>query len=292
MLKRFMLFVLGMTLMGITGCNIKTPEIIGVVLDEETKQPVEGAWVRATLEIKSKTIQGDVHPVLSVEKPHTRTNKEGSFVIPAKSFKKPLPPVGFGTEVESFDINAKTIDRIGGIQVELRDLSKKKIEVRIYIRSIEKIYEEAFQKYLREGITKERASELIEGDYFSSLQSLYRYCLTGRSSVEVPPVEGGCDEWELNYAIAKHERYLNKYKDPKTIVNPPYGVSKFEKIIHYSGVIQQLAYLYKKRGDNNQALKLFKEVKDFDKKHELSLHLKEYEYQIDEIQKLIREKQK
>ena len=157
-----MVLVFGISLLGLNGCNIKTPEIHGIVLDEETKQPVEEAWVRATLEIKSKSLQGDVHSVLSVDPPHTRTDERGRFVIPSKKFKTPPFPIGLGTQVESFDVGAKTVSRIGGIQIPIDDLKKKKVEVRIYIRSDEKIYEEQFQKYLKEGIKEERALELIE----------------------------------------------------------------------------------------------------------------------------------
>jgi hypothetical protein len=190
-LKHSMIFVLGMTLMGLIGCNIKTPEIHGVVLDEETKQPVEGAWVRATLDLESKTIQGDVTSYLSVDSPHTRTDKDGKFLIPSRTFKKPPFPVGFGTEAISFGIGAATIDDRGG-RINLKGeklgefLGKKKFELTIYSGPVER----------------------TEAEYSSHLQSLYKYCLTGRSSVEVPAVEGSCDEWELNYAIAKHERYL------------------------------------------------------------------------------------
>jgi hypothetical protein len=247
--KNLLFIVLGILLVGVVGCSFKTPEIRGIVLDAETKQPVEGAWVRATLEIKTKTVGGDVHTVLSVDTPHTRTDKQGKFVIPSKSFKKPTFPVGFGTEVESFDISAKTVDRIGGIGVDINDLNKKEIGITIYIRSIEKIYEEQYQKYLKEGIKKERALELIEGDYFSSLQSLYRYCLTGRSSVEVPPVEGDCDEWELDYAITKHKRYLERYKK----------YADEGKAKGYFATLEQLTYLYEKKGDFEKAIKTLRQ---------------------------------
>ncbi len=59
---------------------IRTPEIHGVVLDQETKQPIENAWITATLSLKIATIQGNVHVHPSVAPPHLRTNKEGRFV--------------------------------------------------------------------------------------------------------------------------------------------------------------------------------------------------------------------
>jgi hypothetical protein len=284
MFKHLVVIALGILMIALAGCKIKTPEIRGVVLDAETKQPIEGAWVRATLEIKTKTVGGDVHTVFSVDPPHTRTEKQGRFVIPSKSFKKPSFPVGFGTEAESFDISAKTVDSSGGFEIDINDLRKKKIEIAIYIRSVEKIYEEQYQKYLKEGIKKERALELIEEDYFSSLQSLYRYCLTGRSSVEVPPVEGGCDEWELDYSITKHEKYLEKYKD-------------CVKCGYYTA-LDQLAYLYEKKGDFKKAIETLRERIAFIERHNLlrfevwKKNKEGIEKQIDELQQKLKERER
>jgi hypothetical protein len=73
---------------------------------------------------------------------------------------------------------------------------------------------------------------------------LYSYCLTGRSSVEVPPVEGGCDEWELNYAIAKHERYLEKYKK----------LAEEGEAKGYGVALENLAYLFEMKGDFKKAI--------------------------------------
>ncbi len=65
--------------------ELKTPEIRGVVLDADTKQPVEGAWVTATLEVYSKTVGGEVHHSLLLGK--SWTDKEGKFLLPSKEFK-------------------------------------------------------------------------------------------------------------------------------------------------------------------------------------------------------------
>ena len=78
MVKHLMIVVLGIIAICLMGCNIKTPEIRGVVLDEETKKPVEGAWITATLGIKTKTVAGDTYNYLSVDSPHTRTDKDGT----------------------------------------------------------------------------------------------------------------------------------------------------------------------------------------------------------------------
>jgi len=285
MVKYLKVIVVVILLLSVVGCSIRTPEIRGVVLDEETRRPVEGAWVHATLELKTKTIQGNVYNVLSVDRPHTRTGRDGRFMIPSRRFNKPFPPVGFGTEVMSFGVSANTVDWRGG-GLEIKDLlGKEGIELVIQIRSAEKDDEEKIISYMKGGVKRERAMELIEMEYFSSLQALYRYCNSGRFSVEVPPVEGGCDDWELDYAIAKHERYLERYKDPKIIEKPPYGVSRWDNIIHYSNILDQLAHLFKKKGDYKKALNIFYHLYEFDKKHGLSLRLKDYEREINELQK-------
>jgi hypothetical protein len=271
MVKKFMIGLLGFMLVGFTGCKLETPEIRGVVMDEETKQPVE-AWLHTTLQIRTKTMQGPVISVLRVDPPHARSSKDGKFVIPAKKFEKPSFPAGLGTEIENFSMNASTIDdKSGGFYLKGYQ-EKQRIEITIYV------------KPWKEGLTNER-------EYFSYLQSLFNYCLVGRFGVEVPAVEGGCDNWEMDYAIIKHERYLKKFKNPKLIEEPPYGVSKFENIIHYSGIQRQLGNLLKKKGAYKKALNMFKELKEFDEKHGLSMHLNEYEAQLKELQQKIHEKQ-
>ncbi|MGB9715962.1 MAG: hypothetical protein ACPL1G_06110 [Thermodesulfovibrionales bacterium] len=227
--KNLVYLVLGILLIwGLMGCEIKTPEIRGVVLDEETKQPVEGAWITATLGIKTKTVGGDVHNYLSVEQPHTRTDKNGRFLIPSKKFKKPSFPAGFGTDIETFGVGASTVDDRGG-DIDLRNfLGKDRAEVTIYVKP----------------------EERTESEYFSHLQTLYNYCITGRFFVEVPAVEGGCDEWELEYAIRKHERYLENY--PKIE----------ETRSHYSIILEQLGLLCEKKGEFEKAIINLKKAKE------------------------------
>src|SRR3972149_6149269 len=221
--KNLVFIVLGMLLIGLMGCEIKTPEIRGVVLDAETKQPVEGAWVTATLGIKTKTVGGDVHSYLSVETPHTRSDKNGRFIIPSRGFKKPSFPAGFGTDIETFGVGASAVDDRGG-DINLKNfLGKDKADVTIYVKP----------------------EKRTESEYFSHLQALYNYCLTGRFFVEVPAVEGGCDAWELSYAIVKHERYLERFKED------------IEKEVN-TVIFDQLAYLYEKKGDFKKAIEVLK----------------------------------
>jgi tetratricopeptide (TPR) repeat protein len=216
-----------MVLMGLTGCSIRTPEIRGVVLDEETRQPVEEAWITATLGIKTKTVGGDVRKYLSVEIPHTRTDKSGRFTIPSKRFKKPSFPFGFGTDIESFGLGASTVDDRGGSLNLTEFLDRGKADVTIYIKPDH---------------TKD-----TEEEYFTYLQGLYNYCLTGRFYVEVPPVEGGCDEWELNYAITKHANYLERYRD------------SIEKDVN-TVIFDRLANLYEKKSDYRKAIETLRKI--------------------------------
>ncbi len=230
MFKYLMVIAFLILTVTIIGCNITTPEIRGVVLDEETKQPVSEAWVSATLHIETKTIQGIVHKYLSVEQPHTRTDKDGRFVIPSRRFKKPPFPISFGTRVESLSVNASTIDdKSGGFFLTGYE-GKKGVDITIYVKPWEK------------GLSDER-------EYFSYIQALYNYCLTGRFGVEIPAVEGGCDEWELNFVIVKHERYLNKYKI----------IAEGGKARGYFATLDQLSELYEKKGDFKKAIEPLKE---------------------------------
>ena len=85
MFRKLMIFIVGILMISLTGCDLKTPEIRGVVLDAETKQPLEGAWVTATLEVYSKTVGGEVHHSLLPGK--SCTDKEGKFLSASKEFK-------------------------------------------------------------------------------------------------------------------------------------------------------------------------------------------------------------
>ncbi len=226
MFRNWMILILGIFMIGLTGCDIRTPEIRGVVLDAETKQPVEGAWIRATLQIKTKTIQGNVQSVLRIEPPHTRSDSKGTFAIPSKEIKTPSFPMGLGTDIDSFTVNASTLDdKSDGFYLKEYQ-GRNKIEVTLNV------------KPWKQGIENER-------EYFSYIQSLYKYCFSGRFGVEVPPIEGGCDNWELNFIIAKHERYLDKYKN---IIE--------EK--GYSNVLDQVAELFDRKGEYSKAIDALK----------------------------------
>lgn len=228
MVKKFMIGLLGFMLVGFTGCTIKTPEIRGIVLDDETKQPVE-AWVHATLQIRTKTTQGPVISVLRVDPPHTRSGKDGKFMIPAKEFQEASFPMAFGTNIETFTINASTLeDKSDGFY--LKDYGgRKQIEVVLRVKPWEK------------GLSDER-------EYFSYIQSLFGYCLRGRLGVEIPAVEGGCDEWELDFVITKHKRYLERNRK----------LAEEGKARGYGAALEQLSDLYERKGDLTMAIEPLK----------------------------------
>jgi hypothetical protein len=229
-------------------CVIRTPEIHGTVIDAETKQPVEGAWITGGLTLKSITIAGDVTSYPSVERPHTRTGKDGKFIIPSRTFMRILIPIRLYTKVDSFGIAARTADWRGGGANLTNSLWKWKTNVTIAIDKAEKDDIMQIAGYVKGGMTKEKAEELVEQDYFSSLQALYSYCISGRFSVEVPTVQEGCDDWELDYVIKKHEWYLGRYEE----------AAKAGKAKGYFIAMEQLSELYEKKKDYRNAAEQLK----------------------------------
>lgn len=256
MLKNLMFVGLGILLIGLTACNIKTPEIRGVVLDAETKQPVENAWVTATLEVYSKTVAGDVHQSLFVGK--TWTDKEGKFVLPSKDFKKPSFPVSFGSKVESLNIGARAVSSKGYISegIGLKEF-KEVSEIKLFLKP-------------------PKDAEY----YFLALQGLYTYLDTGRIGVSIPPVPEAERIEVMDIAIGAHESYLKFHKNPKTS----------DETSHYANVLYSLGYLYKKKRDYRNALHIFTKAKEFEKNLGVDLRQKEYDNQINELQRLLQEK--
>jgi tetratricopeptide (TPR) repeat protein len=51
--------------------------------------------------------------------------------------------------------------------------------------------------------------------------------------------------------------------------------------------MRRLAYLYKKKGDYKKAIETFKKVKEFKEKRGSKLWIKEFEFQINELQRLL-----
>jgi len=289
MLKYIMILFLGTMFLGITGCKLETPEIRGIVLDAETKEPVEGAWVSsASIGITTKTVAGDVGQVISIEPPHLRTDKDGRFIIPRRELKKPPFPVSFGSEVDEFTIGVVTIDKSGSLKLDPIELNKRRIDIVIYVEGLEEVYKKALSHY-----PPERFEYGKELSIFSGLQSLYNYCLTGRSSIEIhiePP--GGCDEWELNFAITEHERYLERYSKEfeKELEKHKQGLIKDYRdniIIHYGGILEQLGELYERKGEYAIAIENLKKAREI-----RFFRPQDLEYKIKTLQQKLQQKQK
>lgn len=250
------------------------PEINGIVLDAVTREPIKEGWVMASIGINVRTVAGDVGQVVEVAPAHLRTDGAGRFRIPSKVIEIPPFPVTFGREVENLIITVWTLDQRGVIKLGVDRLKGRRVEVVIYAEDVE----ELMNRKLADLPVEKREMERLRSE-FSSLQSLYEYCETGRFGIEVPAVDGGCDEWELNYAIKRHERFLAKYKGPKTR----------DQKLYYSAIKSQLGYLLRKKGDYLSALRIFQELKEFDEERKVKLWLRDYERQIKELKELLGE---
>ena len=75
--------------------SVITPYIRGVVIDKETKKPLENAWIMAVAGTTVLTVAGDVSSYHLITRPHTRTDKDGRFSIPPRIFFSFPPPSDF-----------------------------------------------------------------------------------------------------------------------------------------------------------------------------------------------------
>ncbi len=250
MSRYFASVILGISLFFFYGCDLKTPEIRGIVIDAESQKPVEGAWIHGTIWLESKTVAGSSGKVISIESPHTRTGKDGKFIIPARELKKAPFPIEIGTQVTKFTIGAATVKKSGQNEIRVNELESSKIDVTISLEDIEKVWKKELAH-----VPAERFEEEKEQREFSGLQALYNYCFTGRFSAEIPAVENGCDDWELNYVIYKHESYLIKHKD--------------EIKSGYYNALGQLSELYERNSNCKKAIEILQKQISFMVRHGL-----------------------
>jgi hypothetical protein len=256
MFRNIMIFIVGILMISLTGCDLKTPEIRGVVLDAETKQPVEGAWVTATLDVYTKTVGGDVHQSLFVGK--TWTDKEGKFVIPPKEFKMPSFPMSFGSKLESLNVTARAISTKGYMSEGIGIKGAQKVsEILLHLKPPKNVE-----------------------NYRSALGGLYDFILTGKIGDAFPSIAKTERQEVVNIAIGAYRHYLEKMGEPKT---------KDQKS-SYTAVMKDLGYLYSWKGDHENALYTFKKVMEFDRKRNMDLYIKEYEVCIKELEQKIQGK--
>lgn len=256
MFRKLTIVILGILLFGLIGCDIKTPEVRGLVLDAETKKPIEGAWVTATLEVYSKTVGGEVHQSFFVGK--TWTDKEGKFVISPKEITMPSFPLSLRNKSGSLNVAARAISSNGYISdgVALTKI-KNKTEVQLYL-----------------------TSPKDEDHYFSAVQGLFLYISTGRVGVSTPPVPENERKEVFNIAIGLSESYLRTYSKPKTS----------DERSKYASVLRILGDLYKRKGFYQNAIDIYIKLKKFDYDRGLDGRLKEYDMQIKELEELIQKR--
>jgi hypothetical protein len=257
-----------------------TPYIRGVVIDKETKKPVENAWVMAVAGTTTLTVAGDVSSYHLITRPHTRTDKNGRFSIPPRMFFSFPPPLTFGmykSELQ-IDIYAPGGKRGAVDVIEVKRAIPNPVpqdeEASISAWPIVKnAFLSVFVPVKNISMTQEQIKK--------ELGWLGTYCDSGRYYFARPFIEGGCDSWELGYLIDKVELLQAKLTNPKNA----------SEIAEHSNGLQMLAYLYKRKGDYRKALELYLALYEFDTKHGMKMELKNYKKEIEDLRKESQDKQ-
>lgn len=87
-----------------------TPSINGVVIDIETKKPVENAWVIVTVNSSPSTIAGSAGNTNALTHRHLRTDKDGRFNVSMHLFPAGLLPLYFGREISNLKAIVRASD--------------------------------------------------------------------------------------------------------------------------------------------------------------------------------------
>jgi hypothetical protein len=235
-----------------------TPSIEGVVIDAETKKPVENAWVIVTVNSNTTTIAGDTGNTDFLSRPHLRTDDEGRFKVSMRVYIAGLPPLSFGRTTSRLRVVVRVAD---GRRAEV-DLSKN-------------LKEWNLNKTI--GVTRQ---EKKGEDRFRELQDLYHYCIEGAFLLVGPPVTGGCDKWELDYAIKELEEYLKDISKPTNL----------SEETNYPICLYYLALLYERRTDYELALATFKTARDFDLKRDVNSRMVDYKEHINSLEERFKAK--
>lgn len=296
------LSIIGLIVFALVGRWHRTPAIHGVVLDAETKEPVAGAWVYTSAGTYHETIFGWVTENYTLNEPFMRSDENGRFHAPVRRIRKAGPVLTWGSKVTYLVAGARTMDgRSGEVAYYARGakhfwkedgdvkplLKKRSIELTVYVEGTEKRYERLYREKGYEGKELEERVESEMGSYISGMVG----CTVRRWGFMRTWRESDCEPWQFEFAIAAHKRYLERYKDPKLIEDPPDGISQFDAILRYSRIQAGLAALYIKAQDYKRALNMYRQAIEFDKKHGLSLSLNDYERQIKKIEEHLKKEQ-
>lgn len=237
--------------------TVLTPFIRGVVIDAETKKPVENAWVMATVDVDTRTIAGNVGSTYAISRRHLRTGKDGVFTISPKMYLSIPTPFTFGNTGRELNI---TIRVMGGKRAEM-DFTK------------------SWWKIILFATTPVKYMDRKDDDISFELRTLYDYCTTGTFFMIYRSGSERCDNWELDYTIVEHERFIKKLGQPKNVDQETY----------YSKATGCLSGLFKRKDNYEKALEYLKTSRDFDKKRGLSIS-SEDETEINELEKKLKSK--
>jgi len=259
--------------------SVITPCIRGVVVDKETKKPLENAWIMAVAGTTTLTVAGDVSSYHLITRPHTRTDKNGRFSIPPRIFFSFPPPLTFGMSKFELRIDIYATGGKRGV-VEV-------IDVKRAIPSPVPQDEEAtitawpiVKRMYVAVLVPVRIIFMTQSQTTEELGWLSTYCNTGRYYFARPFVKGGCDSFEADYVINELLKIVESIRTPQNINQRTY----------YSGALASLGRLYKTKGDYQKAIDYFTAVRDFDAKRNVDINLRLYDTHIKELKEKLNAK--
>lgn len=264
-------------------CTVRTPAITGVVIDKETKKPVENAWIMAVIETTTRNFGGENSEYYVLNRPHTRTDKEGRFSVPSHRRYSAPPPLEWGMSKTRLRIDVYAPGgKRGAIDIPVRkrvgisvpqdeeatigpgrSLSDKGFTVMIPVKHVPMTIEEKKEDlgWLRGGCVRNGrfgfAWQIIPSD--------------------------GCDAYELDYLIEAYERFADELKKNM-------NTDSDSHVLYWSSQ-KHLSSIYEDKGDYQRALELLVSVRTDYKKEGLTINLYQLEVKIKELQQKIKEKQ-
>jgi len=258
-------------------CVTIIPRIKGVVLDEETKEPVKDGWIWAGVETEYISLQGDISGGFDLVKKvdHKRTNEKGEFVIPLNiSWYNPIKWL-LRWKILGIAISVYTLDlKEAHLYLKWKELKGKlKKDIKIYVKPIEKLCEEYWTGSHSHMVDEQKLMEGVRSDYFSLARGAADY---------IGLNERKYDEWELNYAIKINEAFIEKYEPVENVYSSEWDIT-----------LENLGYLYTKKGDYEKAIEYYEKTIEYELRHNFTT--KDVEYlvkKIKNLQNLLEEKNK
>lgn len=259
--------------------SVITPYIRGVVIDKETKKPLENAWIMAVAGTTTLTVAGDVSSYHLITRPHTRTDKNGRFSILPRIFFSFPPPLTFGMSTFKLRID---IYAPGGKRAAVEVIDGK----RAIPSPVSQDEEATITAWPI--VRKVAVNVLIPVKHISMTQKqtkeelgwLGRYCDSGRYYFSRPFVERGCDNFEADYVISEFLKVVESIGSPQNIDQETY----------YAGALASLGYLFEKKGEYRKAIDYFTAVQYFDTQRKVDINLRIYDTHIKELKEKLNAK--